>query len=255
MRPQGWPAPGRDARPLLEAATSIARERGQCWLGLEHLLEGLLECREGGGMTDAVRLRLARVNRGVLQQFGTGFAVSDLPPTPTPWLAALGAVLEPIFDMDALWRAIAGSFHPGLEVLLGEELPIVELDGASHRPPTGIRAVPLSVRGRDPGQTKISLTLVWGPRGGAGFSPKRGDVLGRASDSTDIDLYAGCSVRDGSLSRTHLKWRGYGEIEMLRDGMGLHRGGERMLLDPGRHEIGPGDLLQLTQSTWLHVLR
>jgi len=255
MRPRGWPAPGRDARPLLEAATAIARERGQCWLGLEHLLEGLRECREGGSMTDAVRLRLARVNRGVLQQFGTGFPVSELPPEPTPWMVALGGVLEPTFDMDALWRAVAESFHPGMEVLFGDELPIVSVDGSSHRPPTGIRAVPLAVRSREAGEEKVALTLVWGPLGGAGFAPKRGNVLGRASENTDIDLYEGCPVRDGSLSRTHLKWRGWGEIEMLRDGMGLHRGGERMLLDPGRHEIGPGDLLQLTQSTWLHVLR
>lgn len=251
MRPQGWPAPGRDVRPLLETASVLARQRHQCWLGLEHLLEALLECRGGGVMTDAVRLRLARVNRGALQQLGTGFPTSELAPTPTPWLAALGGVLEPVFDMDALWRAVAGSLHPGLEILFGEELPIVDEDGVSTRPPTGMRAIPLAARGEE----SAVMTLIWGPRGGALVNPKRGDVLGRASEKTDIDLYQGCPITDRSLSRTHLKWLGWGEIEMLRDGMGLHRGGERMLLDPGRHEIGPGDLLQLTQGTWLHVLR
>jgi hypothetical protein len=251
LKPAGWPDPNRDVVALMVAAREEAVERGHCWLGLEHLLMALPRIRGGGRMTDAVRLRLSSINPGVLEQLSIGLTEAPGEPDPTPWTRGLGVALQPGFDLDHIWRTIAESLHAGLESLLGDLLPTVDDDGVQTRPPTGVRAMPVARRHTPDAR----LALVWGPRGGAALAPRRGAILGRASAETDIDLYDGTPVTDRSLSRTHLRWLSWGEVEMLREGLALHQGGQRLVLRSGRVEVGPGDILQLTQATWIEVLR
>ena len=97
---------------------------------------------------------------------------------------------------------------------------------------------------RDPMAPARSLEVVLGPEDGRVLVLAPDQTLGRAGGGADHALYAD-RASDRRLSRTHLRWLGDGEIELL----GPARLGEERV--EGRVQLRVGDRLALTPATVL----
>ena len=210
----GWPAPGPDAKAVLDSVWSLAEEQGSSFLGLEHLILawGRQSPVPGPLLARRILPAAARAAEERLAQFSALSAGTA--PRPTPRLLRMAAHLPPGFDLARLWQALAAEGGPVLGIL-------TEIQGWRPRPPEGppphLGGVPTE---EFPPVDALAtgLEVLTGPEDGRQIWPQPGQIIGRVSadGDNDIGLYAGLEHADTRLSRRHLQWRAPGQLRTLR---------------------------------------
>jgi DNA-binding winged helix-turn-helix (wHTH) protein len=254
--PTGCPTPGADASALLSTARQTAEERGDGFVGLEHLLLALERHPvEGEGADHA---------RAILRGGRFEVRLAQLVPSKderqpdwrgTPRLQTIVAGLSDDFGAEVLMDAIAREPARGLQAI-DLEFSLLEVTGS----PWGQRTVQC-------------VEIAGGPEDGRRLRPKPNEWIGRAWPGHEVDhgLYAECVLEDATISRRgDLLWLGDGRVRLRRGGThypwdlsaflpGATRGSRGAVLPPqpvpGDSELtlSAGDLLCL-HATVLRAL-
>lgn len=235
--PEGWPAPAADTAGWLGEAARLAEDAGRGFLGVEHLLLALPAGRGALALArHALEARRAPLlaGLGALQRRGEPAGLA-----PTPRLLRLASALEPGFDADDLWAALAA--EPALAALL--DLSSASA-AASFRGQT-LEAAPPWASGHP-----TALELVGGPEDGRVLRPAPGEWIGRAEAENPDGLYPRPGPVDPYLSRRHLRWLGEGRVSLARPGR-LIRAGEAERAVAGELALVAGDVLLLSPVTRL----
>ena len=98
--------------------------------------------------------------------------------------------------------------------------------------------------------------MLGGPEDGRVLRLDVGDELGRASPDSAVQhtLYGGTALTDRHLSRRQLRWLGEGGVALLARARELRRPSGSAPLEGGTAQVYVGDVLALTQVTWLRGL-
>ncbi|MEQ1571948.1 MAG: hypothetical protein ABMA64_40345, partial [Myxococcota bacterium] len=120
---------------------------------------------------------------------------------------------------------------------------LIELAGEGWGRPVGDHTLPAWTPGEPSGGPAAALEVVLGPEDGRVLRLRPGEVVGRATGGrADVPLYVE-GATDPRLSRTHLRWLGDGQLELLS---AARIGGRQV---GGRISLQVGDRLALTRAT------
>jgi hypothetical protein len=253
-RPQGWPIASPDAAAFLTRAHELAVQGNAGFVGLEHFALALHDVEGGGKACGVARFVLSDRERLTERLRGGLAPVDDVEAAwaTTPRIREYSVNLPTSFDLEALWRLISADPHHILHVLAKGRLLAHQGRRDSHATlPSHIQFTPGTPLGRPE-----TLQVVGGPEDGRNIAPNPGDVIGRwAPNAPGVahTLYMGTSVRDPHLSRQHMTWVGPGTIN-LRKNARVRRGAREIIVRAGDSSIQTGDLLMLTNATWLRAL-
>lgn len=233
-KPAGWPELAPAAARAVHRAWRLARRR----VGVDHLLSALRR--------DARRSPPLTWLRTTLAERGEPSPWDNVPASPndpgTPRLQALGAVLPAGATVDDL--AVALRHHGGaiLEQLTPHRHPVRSINTEEATRTLGT-----------PRNAAKDLQVVGGPDDGRRLALHPGQTVGRhvAQPKADV-LLGGVEGRDNAVSRLHLTWLGPGKVR-AEHRVHLRRGAAAWSpLEPGdAAEVSAGDLMVLTDHTWL----
>ena len=236
--PRGWPRPGPDAAPWLEAAYRDAVRRADGYVGIEHLLR-TLGSTDGGGQGAAWLRRASHRTLTLWNDVAAALSPHGPPPSEpalTPRLTAFGGVLNSGFDMETLAGILiegqlvvpgAPTPAPGAETLFTESTP-------NSAPPAR------------------ALQVIGGPEDGRVLRPQEGDAIGRTGGIADHALYHNSRLTDRKLSRHHCTWEAPSRVRLHRTAM-VQRGAHQHRME-GSVELKEGDILILSEGTRLLAL-
>lgn len=249
--PPGWPRVSPKLRALLGRAHGLALEWGQAHVGVEHLVQAT-GAQVGGPGVRAAYSALMQAGPSFWRGLRALWVQDDAPIHATPRLARLGAQLPEGASVRALWEVMVSDPHSGLHALTDAnlaELVVGQLDD------TATLQVPRARReGRPPATV---FEVLWGPHCGQRFAPAPGQHLGRAAlkEAPELQLYTEGTCTDRKLSRRHLRFLGPGRVERLRAVSVVAAGGVTPPpAEKGVAEVLAGDVLRLTEATWLRAL-
>jgi hypothetical protein len=239
----GWPRGDAALNAWLLRAKDHARALGLGYLGVEHLI--LAARYEDGGAQHRAALRALAAAQLPLNQLLGGLSERSRGAASlvlSPRLAQLGPRLQDGADAEALWALLLGDAHPGLRLLAPQlTLPDQDLDVSARS------------MSQDGGPTRLagSLELVFGPEDGRRFTPKPGEILGRAKEGSTAQhpLYLDHAAIDRHLRSDHLTWLGPGALSLRSSMIPLASGGSRPVKGPT--SLHDGELVCLTASTWI----
>jgi DNA-binding winged helix-turn-helix (wHTH) protein len=225
--PAGCPSPSPDAQAFLSVACQRAEDRGDGFVGLEHLLLAL-DGHTVQGRAPSHARSILRSGRFETRMGQLVRASDDREPdwSGTPRLQALASGLSPGFGVDDLWQVIVDDDERGLQ---GIDLERSLLEA------------PPEMWGR---RSARGLQVTGGPEDGRRIFPGEGEWLGRAWPGRDLDhgLYAGCVLEDATISRGgDLQWLGVGRV-LLRRG-GIHYKWDPAAFLPGATRGAQGEVL------------
>lgn len=259
---QGWsperiPQGNKEAREYWQKAHLLAKQHGQGFVGVEHLLLAL-DTIQGGGVHTSKARRLRLAGRAVSRLANLTVAAGDRSPDwrGTPRLRALHRRLNADHSVENIWMGLMLDPNRGVQALDQEG------DGPGQSTPARW--------GRAPA---VKLEVVGGPEDGRCISMATGEKLGRwwPGRSLNHGLYQDCFLEDPVLSRSGaMIWNSDGTITLTRAGWilrwnsealtpGTTRANDGLILptvpiEPGESvELLCGDLLFLSLGTCLRA--
>lgn len=246
--PQGWPRPSAEVGALLQGALELSQQLASGFVGLEHIVLSLCRPAPGGRAAERLRFMLSMRRDGVRERLGSYdlLAPEHAETLGTPRLRALGARLEPGFELEALWALI----RDDVAALLNATARLPPASDSTLMSDNGER---VSSQSAPRAALAMHLEVLGGPEDGRLLRLSAGDELGRAAadSAAKHTLYGETALTDRHLSRRQLRWRGPGEVELLARARELRRPGGFEPLSAGTAQIFVGDVLALTRVTWL----
>ncbi len=250
-KPEGWPEPGPDAASLLVEARRLAVEQGAGFVGLEHLALALVASPEVPRslmrLKHALAQRASDIEAGLLAlAAGTG----DPDWRGTQRLRGLADRLPDRFDATTLWAVMSADEAHRLHAAVGLQLGQLIAGGSATTIDSGVVAL-----GGFAPTLATELEVAGGPDDGRVLRPLPGAVIGRWDEGQDptFGLYIRTALTDRRLSRSHLTWAGPGSA-VARKSAERVRAGSRRELPAGQDiELWAGDLLVLSDGTWLRA--
>lgn len=253
-RPHGWPTTDPELSGLLSRAYALAEPLG--WIGVEHLLEVWPE--NATGLAGDLRRGICSWDGAFARRLRAGHArrVEGRPLLSSPRLRRLAAALpgERASLTDLACALIEDPSH-ALHLLAPRPLGELRWDPLGSQvslASQGARALP------EVGAPATRFEVLWGPEDGRRLQPDPGHTIGRwhQPPADEHLLFEDTPVVDRHLHRQHLRYRGPGEVELLRRGRVLRYGAgwQDGVEETGYLRIGAGDLILLTPGTWLRAL-
>jgi len=254
--PVDCPEPGTSLALLLEGARKLAGQRGDGFVGLEHLLITFPTTPDGESVDATIR-QICRSGTALASLDRLSVAFGERSPCwdGTPRLQRICATLDAEACAEDFWGAVLTDPHRGIHAMdLGATQPV--------NPRLPRRLAPAR-----------RLEVIGGPEDGRLIRPVPKDRIGRWWPDRRLEhaLYEGCFLEDAHLSRSgDLDWQTENRVFFRRDGTVLrwrqqdHQPGTTRGNTSGLKAIPVGagesvvvhawDLLRPTEATLLQAL-
>ena len=243
-----WPALD-PATALLHAALALSRGMHSGYVGAEHLALALAESPPDHAL---MRLRhQLHARRDRIRAHVEGFSAEPSQrPQPSPRLCGLASKLASGAGLPELWSLLSPA--PIWAPLLGAPLA-TSLRDSDTWDITTLQPAELALS-KFIDTEYLILELIGGPEDGRRISLHPGERVGRHALDGDAEhqLFQERQACDPRVSRAHLRCAGRGVVQPLARTMVI-RGRERQPLAAQGEALRVGDLLALTDRTWMMV--